>query len=75
MKTLINLVIFVTFLCLISAKEKKQNESENEQNIRSEILKFNSQFRDNSGESLKEKGESELVNIEMILIINEVLIF
>lgn len=59
MNTLINLVVFVTFLCLISAKEKKQNESDNEQNIRNEILEFNSQFQSSSDESLKEKGESD----------------
>lgn len=56
MNTLINLVVFVTFICLISAKEKKQNESDNEQIIRNEILEFNSQFRGSSDESLKEKG-------------------
>lgn len=61
MNTLINLVVFVTFICLISAKEKKQNESENEQIIRNEILEFNSQFRSNSDENLKEKGESDQI--------------
>lgn len=59
MNTLINIVVFVTFICLISAKEKKQNESENEQIIRNEILEFNSQFRDNSDGNLKEKGKSD----------------
>ena len=63
MNTLINLVMFVTFLCLINAKEKKQNESDNEQIIRNEILEFNSQFRGNSEESLKEKGESVQENL------------
>lgn len=59
MNTLIKIVVFVTFLCLISAKEKNQNNSDNEQIIRNEILEFNSQFQDNSKETLKEKGESE----------------
>lgn len=59
MNTLIKCVVFVTFLCLISAKEKNQNKSNNEQIIRNEILEFNTQFQSNSEEALKEKGESD----------------